>query len=471
MRTVPGKAHINTAGEGRASGAPVRRARSSRRSSRASRAVGSTYTVLPKSGYALMLFVLVLLSISRIHQHFGFLAALRPALVLVIAAFGLAFLAPSGLAYRNLRSPPAKLMLAIVGMACISVPFGISMGGSARFLLDTYFKVILAYVLVMLALRGPREIYQFTWAWVLACGILTWMATFVFRLGSAGGVRRLGGLYTYDSNDLGLVLIIGIPLTIALFEVSGRYGRSVCAGILLLTGLSLARSGSRGAFVGLIVVGAAFLWQASHIQVRHRLTAVAVIAAALIAAAPFGYWEQIESLTRPTEDYNWEAETGRRMIALRGLSYMAERPLSGLGVSNFPKAEWTISEMAQDEFRERGIKGSAAHNTWLQAAAEMGVPGLILWVMFVFGTMFTVGREGRRLPPSWRRGDPEQQVLFASARYLPLSILGFATTSLFVSFAYLDPMYYLAAMSAAVLVSIRRKKALLERRRVARPPV
>jgi len=417
--------------------------------------------VLPGDGYRLALWVMVLLSTSRLHQHFGPLAAIRPALLTALMAFGFAIMNPNILSFNNLRTRPAKYMIALVVMACISVPFGISIGNSGKFLLDTYFRVVLAYVLITLALRNGRNLSQFTWAWVISCGILSWMATFVFGLSTAGGSARLSGLYTYDANDLGLILVMGIPLTLAVVETSGRTGRLAAIGILLWMGWAIARSGSRGAFVGLLLLVPAFLLIARHISIRNRVLAIGAILGALLIAAPLGYWEQIQSLTNPTEDYNWTSETGRRKVALRGLSYLKDHPVTGLGVDNFSKAEWTISEMADDDFRRKGIKGSAAHNTWLQAGTEMGVPGLVLWLFMVFGTMGAVMKERRRLPLSWRKGDKEQRILYALATYIPLSILGFATTSTFVSFAYMDPMYYLAAMAAGLIVAVRRKRAQL----------
>lgn len=427
----------------------------------ARRPIAAPFYALPLDGYRLTLFLLIVVSISRVHKHFGILAQMRPALVLAIAALGFALMKPGALRLPVLRTRPARLMLAIVVMACISVPFGISMGNSAKFLLDALFRLVLVYVLLMLALKGPREIYQFTWAWVISCGILAWMATFVFQLSDAGGVQRLSHLYTYDANDIGVILVCGIPLGLGLFETSGRLGKFVSGGILLWSGLALARSGSRGAFVGLVVLVVAFLWTARHVAIGHRLVAIGVIVGSLAIAAPFGYWDQLESLSRPKEDYNWESETGRRKVALRGLEYMADRPLTGLGVDNFAKAELSISEMAQDRYRVKGIKQSAAHNTWIQAGAEMGFPGFLIWIAFVFGPMLGVRREGRRLPASWRKGDPEQRLLYVMTVYLPLAILGFAVTSTFVSFAYVDPMYYLAAMSAGLLVAIRTKRAEL----------
>lgn len=428
-----------------------------RRTAGSSRAASQKGWVLPSDGYRWALWLLLLLSLSQIHQHFTFIGTLRPALLTAGIALMFAVASPNKLNWRTLKTRPARLMLALVVIACISVPFGISMGNSGKFLLDAYFRVVMAYVLVTLAMRGCPEISQFVWVFVFSCAILSWMATSVFSL--TGG--RLGDMYMYDSNDVGVLLVMGIPLALLAFETSERAGKLASAGILIWIGLAIARTGSRGAFLGIVAMVPVFLVWARHISVQRRLTIVGVIFGGMLIAAPFGYWEQMQTLTNPTEDYNWNAEDGRRKVAIRGMGYMLSNPLTGLGVNNFSKAEWTISGMAEDEFRQRGIKGSASHNTWIQAGAEMGIPGLILYLMFVFGTLAVVVRERRRLPQSWRRGDREQRFLYATSVYLPLSILGYAVTCTFVSFAYMDPMYFLASLAAGFLFSVHRKRRQL----------
>lgn len=192
--------------------------------------------VLPRDGYRLALWTMVLLSLSRIHLHFGFVAALRPALLTALLALMFALMKPSALSPVNMKARPAQYMVALVIMACIFVPFGISIGNSGKFLLDEYFRLVLAYVLITLAVRGPREMSQFVWVFVISCGILSWMATSVFQLTGNAGSQRLGNLYTYDANDIGVLLIMGIPMALLVFETSRRlgermtalYGRMIC---------------------------------------------------------------------------------------------------------------------------------------------------------------------------------------------------------------------------------------------------
>ena len=114
--------------------------------------------------------------------------------------------------------------------------------------------------------------------------------------------------------------------------------------------------------------------------------------------------------------------------------------------------------MASEVGRQRGIPGKAAHNTWVQIGAETGVTGLVLWLLFVFGTLWAVGSTRKKLPTWWKRGPPDRRLLYSLSFYLPLAIWGFAVPSTFVSHAYMDPMYYLAAISAGYLVFVRRAR-------------
>jgi O-antigen ligase len=414
--------------------------------------------IVPREGLQFVLFLLVLFSISRIHQHYGFLGAIRPGATLLALGGLFALVKPRSLDFAGFSTRPVKVVIAIVALACISVPFGISMGNSAKFLLDAYFRMLAVYLLVLLAIRGPRDLAHFVWAFVIAVGILAWMAIFVFDLGGAPGqMMRLGNMYMYDANDLGVLLLMGIPLALVVMDSSGRIGRVFSGVLLVAIGIALARSGSRGAFLGLVSLAGAFVIWASHIDLTKRLTAVAVILLGVIVAAPPGYWDQMKSLQNPKDDYNWSSESGRRQLAMRGFGYMLRYPVTGVGISNFSKAEWQVSSMAQEVGRRRGIAGKAAHNTWIQIGAELGVTGLVLWLTLLFGTIFAVGRTRKQLPVSWKRGPPDQRLLYSLSFYLPLAIWAFAVPSTFVSHAYMDPMYFLATLSAGYLVAVRRE--------------
>jgi hypothetical protein len=216
--------------------------------------------------FRVCLLLVVVLTISRVHEHFSIVTRARPVLLLVLVAVAYAFLRPRLVGRKWVGTWPPKIIAGLAIVACLSIPFGISLGGAASFFLFTYSKVLIAAILMMAAIRGVRDLSAFIWAYVVSCGLLVWMSTVVFPLTIyRGGLARLEDLYMYDSNDLGVVLMIGIALAALTFQTSGRIGKLVSAVTLLGIGVAIARSGSRGAFVGLVAVGLAFLFGLKHL--------------------------------------------------------------------------------------------------------------------------------------------------------------------------------------------------------------
>lgn len=405
------------------------------------------------------IFALTLITISRIHQHFSFLQVLRPAMLLVGFVALYALLSPRLLGDgRWIRTWPAKVVIAMGVLACIAAPFGISLGASAMFILESYSKVLIFAFILMAMIRGVQDVRMLTWAYVVSSAILVIMALFLFDMSHYDGYARLSDLYTYDANDLGLVLLVGLGLTLLALQTSRGRSRVIAGVILVGIGMAIARSGSRGAFVALAVVGGFLLFSLPKVSVIKRVGFVVVALLALAIGAPPGYWTQMNTITNPTEDYNWDEPGGRRQVFLRGMGYMAHYPIFGLGINNFPRAEGTISERARNwDPSQPGVKWIAPHNSYVQAGSEMGVPGLLLFSTIIFGGIISMRRLRRRLPLAWAEGDAEQRFLYQATVYLPVSFVGFAVSSFFVSFAYSDPIYYLAAMVVGVYISVERK--------------
>lgn len=407
----------------------------------------------------MMVAILIVINVSRVHQHFGALAALRPAAVLTALAIVYALVVPQTLGGRAvLGTFPARVVAGLGIMALFSALLGISIGHSAAFIVDSYWKVLLGTALTMLVVRDARDLKTLVWAFVASAGCLAWLALSVYQMSDLGGLTRLSDGYTYDANDLGCVIVLSIPLTLLAFQHSGALGKLTCATVLLALGMALARTGSRGAFLGALATGVTLLVLLDTVRISRRLIFLAVLATGLALAAPEGYWRQMLTVSSPTEDYNWTSPIGRRAVAARGLSYMLSRPVAGIGIDNFAFAEGTISDRARTHVRgDEGIKWSAAHNSFVQAGAELGVPGLVLFSMLVIGTAIRLVRLRRRIPPAWRVPRSETGFLFGLCTFLPVSLAGFAVSGFFVSFAYMDVVYILAALCAATEIAVRRR--------------
>jgi len=412
----------------------------------------------------LALLAVVFLSVGRAHQRYPILAMFRPALTLVGLATVMALLQPKYLNRAPILSTwQAKVVAAIGAMALASAPLGISLGGSAVFILSDFSKTLLLFFLLVAAIRHARDLIVLTWGFVLGCAFLVYLSLFFFTMTSTStGLMRLDSVYMFDANDINSILLIGFGLIALLVHTSRglvRYG-----GLLLMLGIgaTAARSGSRGGFLGLVVVGAAMLISLNGVSVAKRLGFVGLISLGLGLYAPPGYWEQMDTILNPKKDYNWTAADGRKQIWTRGVGYMLEYPIGGLGINNFGRAECTISSKAEFHVRNTGIKCIAPHNSYLQMGAELGFPGLALWLTLVFGSIIKMRNLAKRVPRQWEKGDFEARFLFNAPKYLQICMLGFAVTSFFVSHAYLDPVYILVALMAgthtAVAERVRREQ-------------
>ncbi len=401
--------------------------------------------------------LLTIMTISRFHSHFPGLAAIRPGVIATAIVAIYAFLNPGLLARGNLfRTPPAKLMLAFLGVACLSVPFGISMGNSGLYMIDSYLKTIVFCMLVIMSIRNVKDLYSMAWAIVISAGILAYMAVFVFQLQSYDAYARLGNMYMYDGNDVACVLTACLGFVLLLTKTARPFGRLFSLAIFILAFAAIARTGSRGAMLGLIGAGVALLILAKGVSIPGRIVFVGVAFFALSAWAPRGYWDQMRTILKPTEDYNYTEVSGRKQVAERGIEYMKAHPVFGVGIDNFSKAECTLSHYAKTGLG-RAVRCSAPHNSYLQAGAELGVGGLALWLTFIVGGIVGPIMLRRRMPRHWRKGDAEEQFLYQASVFLPVTFVAYAVTTFFLTFAFMDFTYFLIAFLAGLLVATNYK--------------
>ena len=406
----------------------------------------------------LILFTLTIIDVSRVHQRYPVLAHLRPALVLFLAAATYAYLNPRYLTQTNvLKLWPMRLIAVLGVLACCSAVFGISLGRSASFILSSYAKTLVYACLLAVSIRHVRDLYTYVWAYAISCGILSFFSLFVFGLMRASGsyVTRLGNLDTYDSNDLGVVMMVGMALTLLLLMTSRGPARWVLVLILAGIAATVARSGSRGGFLGFVAVAAAALVLVNGISAARRVSILGVAVVALAFGAPPGYWKQMATIMAPKEDYNYSSRDGRKALMQRGLGYIADYPVFGLGIDNFARAECTISPKIESLRSNGPMRCTPPHNSFLQAAAELGIFGMLAWVSLIIGGIFGPLRLRRRLPRSWRRGTDEERLIYGATTFLPLGMIGFAVTSFFVSFAWMDPLYIMAAFLTGLYVAAR----------------
>jgi O-antigen ligase len=407
--------------------------------------------------------LLIIMVVSRIHQYVPPLAKARPLLILTVLSSIYAFSNPRLLIRESVFSTwPARVIAGLGIMAVLAVPFGISMGNSGKFVLEVYWKTILLAFLIIASCRSPRDLYAYAWSYVIGALILSYLALFFFdlqRYGSDFSYARLAGLATWDANDVVLVLMPALACALLVLQVATAQGKVLAIMALVGIGATVARSGSRGGLIGLVAVAIGLVFLGRGVSLSKRLLTILVVAGGLAAWAPMGYWRQMESILHPTDDYNYTSKDGRKQVARRGIQYMLGRPIFGLGIGNFEKAECSISEKALNTPAGYGIRCTPPHNSFVQAGAELGIPGLLLWSSIPLFGIVALVRLGRRVPYRWRRGTREERFLRMACPYLAVALIGFTATCFFLNFAWLEPYYVLGAFVACLMGVVARRVA------------
>ena len=387
----------------------------------------------------------VAISITKTHDFVPFVAKMQPAKVAALLLLCAAFVTLRWEQIRAvLRSKVSKCIWMTVALALISVPGALWKGYAAEFLYSEYWKTLLVFVIMVAAWMDRRALQMSIMA--ATVGALAPAARMV--MGGVEGQRaRFGN--AFDPNEAALMFVVMIPLALYLAQRKGWLKLAWYTAALLMVG-AVVRTGSRGGFIGLAVLGIALIVN-SPPQLRFRQIVLSLAGAVAFAAtAGPETWERVFSILSPSADYNYQAREGRVQIWKRGIGYIVTNPLLGVGVKNFPIAEGTISGKVNEG---AGIKYSSAHNSFIEIGAELGVGGLIVFTLMLWWAGSGCRRVFKLALPVANSKTP-----FAAEAQTEVGLAVMALTSLaclvilgsFLSFAYHPITYFVVALCVAV---------------------
>jgi len=395
---------------------------------------------------------LLLVYVWRIQEVIPLLATLQIPTVLALAGLGL--LLSNRPALRRLsrfKQHPAVWTLVILALGMVSIPFSVYPGHSFEFIFGGYVKLLILVALILTAVRGRRDIDRLLLVHV-AGGVLFTASSLWHDVRGATG--RLGGLAFYDPNDLALVMLTVIPIILYLLVCRRyRFMRLIALPLLLFFLFVFIQTGSRGGFLALVAMGLYLVLLFNAVPRWARVTAIIGGIAVFSMGASDEYWEQMGTLLNPQDDYNWagESESGRMEIWQRGLGYIAERPLTGVGARAFHIAEGRLSDLARERAQYGlGVRWAAAHNSYIEMGAELGIFGFIAFSAMLFGSIWKAHSMRRH------RRDPDYRAL---GQALAASLIAFAVAGFFLSQAWLPPVYAYVALVAVFLALEREEVA------------
>jgi putative inorganic carbon (HCO3(-)) transporter len=163
-------------------------------------------------------------------------------------------------------------------------------------------------------------------------------------------------------------------------------------GMMLAT---LVLTQSRGAWLGLLAAGAlAAVWLAAG---RWRWGRAALLGLAGAGALGLALMpgQMMEALGRTAGPLTDSSLTSREEVWSRAIDAIGDFPLTGLGYNGFRRVLPVLYPTLLNPYHE---EVAHAHNHWLQAALDVGLPGLIAYLALWLGAGVALTRTGQATP-------------------------------------------------------------------------
>ncbi|MFC7335315.1 putative O-glycosylation ligase, exosortase A system-associated [Rhodocista pekingensis] len=292
---------------------------------------------------------------------------------------------------------------------------------------------MLVFTVLMIAVMHTRERLQ-AMVWMVVLSL--WFygikgGLFTLLTGGADRVWGPPGSFIADNNALGLALLMTLPLAryLQLSSASKAVRRALGVGIVLI-GLAVIGTQSRGAFVGGVAMAVFYVLLTRH-KVRGLLT-MAALGLCALAFVPQSWMDRMNTIRTYEQDMSaqerlWAWEYGYRLAL--------ERPVLGGGFHSYLDEE-RLRAYVPDAMRVR-----AYHSVYFEVLGDHGFVGLGLFAAFGLACWLKAEQIVRRA-----RGDPEQVWLRDLARMAQVSLVAYAVSGAFQNLAFFDLVYNVAAI-------------------------
>jgi O-antigen ligase len=341
----------------------------------------------------------------------------------------------------NLTARPTEVnMVLLLGLAgLLSIPLAIDPSEAWGMFADLCIKTILIFIVLVNVLRTELRMKLLIWlvfivSIYLSIHLINDYRLGIFKIGLAEqNTQRVAGAIKNlfdNSNELALHLVTIIPIAFVFGLLKKNPFRKVVywgAAFLMLAAVIITFS--RGGFLGLIAVT---LVLARKLGRRNKTATLATLGLTVIfflAVAPGAYSGRIGSIFNSAADVT--GSSSQRTEVLKRSIWVALRyPLFGVGVGNF---------------HHKSDHELGTHNAYTQVAAEMGIPAMIVYIIFLVHPL----RKLRMIERELFERNESSRFYYLSIG-LQASLVGYMVASFFAAVAYQWYIYYLVAYAIAL---------------------
>jgi len=326
-----------------------------------------------------------------------------------------------------LTSRPAVLFLMFFfGVLFAGLVSGVGFVAVSRYLA---FLTFLPFVLV--SVESRRDLGR-----VLRAIVLSLVIVFPYALRQMIRYNERLGVGLYETNYFATILVLVIPLAFVFAaQAPDLLHRRLWTAAGLLLVLELFLTSSRGGFLGLLVAGTVFVYRRHGAMGAIALMAVLLLGL-IVVPTELGsrLWTVFES--EQAAPAGLEASNKAHMaLFFAALRMIADNPIFGVGPLNFRSLSTLYTGLPQ---------ANIAHNSFLEVAAEFGLPVFIVFVLLLWST-FRILNRATALGAS-----PDGRQLAGCAEGLRSGLTGFLVAGCFISAQY-EKMLWLAVFLTIAL--------------------
>jgi len=341
------------------------------------------------------------------------------------------------------RHGSTKWLVALLGIATmVTVFLAIDPARSRGYVVDIA-KLTLLFCLIVGVVNDYTKYRWVTAAIVL--GALSWgWDAYSNPHFDSGRLVAIGGPDSFNDNEAAAHVIPTLPFLALFFWQGNKWQRIIAIVSAPFIVNMLILCNSRGATVGVAVALIAGLFLMNW-RLRLRMALVAIAAVPLVLALvdqrfidrQLTLMQFMEEGLDGQEIQNDGAANERVLSWKGGLRLIGDRPL-GVGGGGYdllsPVYAPEVVEAHEGELR-------AVHNTYLWAAADWGIGGLIALLGFIGSALTTLHRI--------RRQTTNEQLKIESLA-LEVALIAFLGAAVFINRMYAEIMYWLIALAASL---------------------
>ncbi len=291
-------------------------------------------------------------------------------------------------------------------------------------------KIQMGTFMTLMLVTSKERLRLFIWVICLSIGYYG-IKGGIFTIMHGGAYRVQGPASTFfgGNNEMGLVLIMTVPLIRYLHLTEARYWVKLgLAGAMFLTTIAAFGTQSRGALVALAAM-ATMLWLKSRNKLMTALL-IGVSITAAVSVMPAEWFERMNTI----KDYKQDSSALGRINAWWTAFNVAKGNLTGGGFQMF--RPHTFRRYAPEPGRVHDV-----HSIYFEVMGEHGFPGFFMFMSLMGLTWFKASGIIRAC-----KKDPNNKWASDLAAMVQVSMIGYATGGAFLGLAYFDYYYHLIAL-------------------------